>query len=107
MATKKKTDEVIEEVTEVTETPETVEPKKEDKFERVPYTLEVDWENPKANAFQFVSVGDYAANIKRGEQVMIPRYVAKFLDQQQADERAAKMRMLNLQDEFRESSSRA
>ena len=81
-------------------------------YDKVDYMLELDWSNPKANEIQFVSVpdgrgGDYTAYIKRGEVVKIPRYVARFLDQQQRDERAARLRHLAMADEWRRKLSEA
>lgn len=81
-------------------------------YDKVDYMLELDWSNPKANEIQFVSVpdgrgGDYTAYIKRGEVVKIPRFVARFLNQQQRDERAARLRHLAMADEWRRKLSEA
>lgn len=89
-----------------------VEEPKVSLYDKVDYMLELDWSNPKANEMQFVSVpdgrgGEYTAYIKRGEVVKIPRYVARFLDQQQRDERAARLRHLAMADEWRRKSSEA
>ena len=81
-------------------------------YDKVDYMLELDWANPESNKFLHVSIpdgrgGDYTAYIKRGETVKIPRFVARFLDQQQRDERAAKLRHLAMAAEWKKKESEA
>lgn len=107
MATAKpKTEAVVKEEKTVAEEP------KVSLYDKVDYMLELDWANPESNKFQHVSIpdgrgGEYTAYIKRGEVVKIPRFVARFLDQQQRDERAAKLRHLAMANEFRRKESEA
>lgn len=98
MSTKTKTETVNEEVVEETKT------SAPDPRERIPYTVDINWENPR-DKYLFVSVNDYTAKIERGTEVYIPRFVAEFLEQQKNDERAAKLRILRLEEEYRQGAN--
>lgn len=81
-------------------------------YDKVDYMVDIDWENPKANEFLSVSIpdgrgGEYNAYIKRGENVRIPRFVARFLDQYQRENRAARLRHLAMSAEWKKKESEA
>lgn len=90
--------------------PETkVEPKQVDEnafwMERVPITLPYNTGNPEDQT-EFVSVGNYSAQIMRGQTVMVPRYVAQVLEQSEKAKIEAFRNRAQLQREFAEETAR-
>ena len=104
MATKKttatveepKTEEAVEVVEEVKET-KTENPEKTNWKEKVPYTIPLDRND---NSDVFVSVNGRSYNIQRGVEVMLPRNVAKVLDDSRKAEYEAYMRSRKLEADF-------
>lgn len=96
MATKKAEtiEKVNEEIVEEVKAPAEPNP-----YERIPYTLEINWENPKEKV-KFISYNDYSAYIEVGKEVWIPRWVVKNIEQQKADDRAAKLKLLRMQEDY-------
>lgn len=90
--------------------PETkVEPKQVDEnafwTEKVPVTLPYNTGNPEDQT-EFVSVGNYSAQIMRGQTVMIPRFAAKVLEQSEKAKMEAFRARTQLQREFAEEAAR-
>ena len=56
-----------------------------DPMERIPYKLP---RQPGLDEVVYVSVNDYSCTFKRGEKVMIPRFVAEELDRSEAAKEA-------------------
>ena len=98
MATKKEAEVKVE-------TP--VEEKSDRDFwnERVPVTIPFNQGNPEDQTY-FVSVNDYSAQIQRGREVMVPRYVAAVIDQSMKAEAEAFMRRMSLSRQYEEDLMR-
>ena len=73
--------------------------------ERVPVTIPLNQGNPEDQTM-FVSVNDYSAQIQRGKEVMVPRYVAKVINQSQEAEYEAFMKRMEMQRQFEEDIKR-
>ena len=85
------------------------EPKKVDENafwnERVPITLPYNTGNPEDQT-EFVSVGNYTAQLLRGQTVMVPRYVARELERAEHDKMEAFKTRARLQKEYQEETAR-
>lgn len=91
-----------------TTTAKPAEPKKDENAfwtERVPITLPYNTGNPEDQT-EFVSVGNYSAQIMRGQTVMVPRYVAQVLEQSEKAKIEAFRNRAQLQREFAEETAR-
>lgn len=73
--------------------------------ERVPVVLPLNPGNPEDQTL-FVSVNDYSAQIKRGEEVMVPRYVAEVIKQSQEADMAAFRKRMQMSAEYEEEARR-
>ena len=84
------------------------EPKKVDEnafwLERVPITLPYNTGNPEDQT-EFVSVGNYSAQIMRGQTVMVPRYVAQVLEQSEKAKIEAFRNRAQLQKKFADETA--
>lgn len=73
--------------------------------EKVPVTLPYNTGNPEDQT-EFVSVGNYSAQILRGQTVMIPRYAAKVLEQSEQAKMEAFLNRTKLQREYAEEAAK-
>lgn len=74
-----------------------IEETKIDMNERIEYELPLDMAHTDD---VFVSVNDYTAHIKRGEPVMLPRYVVEVLEQSRKQEMEAIRMQMGLQKDY-------
>lgn len=73
--------------------------------EKVPVTLPYNTGNPEDQT-EFVSSGNYTAQIQRGQTVMIPRHAAKVLEQSEKAKMEAFLNRTKLQREFEAEAAR-
>ena len=91
-----------------TTTAKPAEPKKDENafwMERVPVMLPYNTGNPEDQT-EFVSVGNYTAQLLRGQTVMVPRYVARELERAEHDKMEAFKTRARLQKEYAEETAR-
>lgn len=73
--------------------------------EKVPIKLPLNPGNPDDQTV-FVSVNDYRAQILRGKEIMVPRYVAAVLQQSEDAEMEAFMKRTQMNEEYEREASK-
>lgn len=73
--------------------------------EKVPITVPLDTGNPEDQTY-FVSVNDYRAQLLRGTEVMVPRYVAKVIQNSLDAERDAYFKRAGMSRDYEQEANK-